>query len=184
MTPTRENRSTMRKIYPNANLSTTNPTRTGRELNPVICGGRSATNHLKYDRSNDTVTVFMFEISHGGCCKITVFQDMMLLLLQNLIDVSIESVFFIIRSFVRRSTLMLQVALLPTLYTEGEVIGFPPQVGKFIRNYTASHKRRKQSSAMCLIPIIVFVMSVTNFSHEIFHLSKFVTNCCTREFFF
>jgi len=72
-TPTRENRSTMRKIYSNATLSITNPTRTGRELNPIICGGRSATNHLNYDRSNDTVTVFMFEISHGSGCRITVF---------------------------------------------------------------------------------------------------------------
>jgi hypothetical protein len=74
MTPTRENRSTLRKMYPNANLLITNPIRTGRELIPIVCGERSATNHLKYDGSNDTVTVFMFEISHGSGCRITVFR--------------------------------------------------------------------------------------------------------------
>jgi hypothetical protein len=59
MTPTRENGSTLRKIYLNATLSTTDPTRTGQELNPTICDERSAPNHLKYDRSNDRVTVFI-----------------------------------------------------------------------------------------------------------------------------
>ena len=65
MTPTRENRSILRKIYPNATLPTTNPTRTGRELNPIVCGERSATNHQKYDR--------MFEMFHGSGCRIAVF---------------------------------------------------------------------------------------------------------------
>jgi hypothetical protein len=54
-----------KKICPNATLSTTNPTRTGLELNPIFFGARSATNY--------TVTVFMFEISNGAGWRITEF---------------------------------------------------------------------------------------------------------------
>lgn len=62
MTPTNENRSNTRKTYPNATLSTTNPTRTDREVTPIVCGERSVTNYLKYDRNNDTVVAHVRDI--------------------------------------------------------------------------------------------------------------------------
>jgi hypothetical protein len=46
---TGENRSTRRKSFPSATLSTTHPTWDGPELNPALRSERPATNHLNHD---------------------------------------------------------------------------------------------------------------------------------------
>ena len=66
MIPIRGNHSTLRKISTNANMPSTNPTWSGRGLNPVIRGERSPTNRLMYDKASGPVTIFISELSHGG----------------------------------------------------------------------------------------------------------------------
>jgi len=48
---TGENRSSWRKPFPSANLSTTNPTRTGLGLKPELRGETPATNRLRHGSS-------------------------------------------------------------------------------------------------------------------------------------